>query len=269
MERVWRYSFEELYAHQNPPSEEQGEDEQERMIDSDLKVVLTEPSLNPRFAREKTVQMMFESFGVQNLFLGQEAGMLVYDHGITTGIACLCGDDVTEAVPIFEGFPLTYAINKQLNSAGKELTKFLSQLLTERAYKFFNLFEREIVRDIKERHCYVTMDYKSELRDSYNNPGKFERHYEMPDGSLISLGNQRFRCTEYLFRPFEMNGLDKPGFQDLIYSSILECDVELRRTMTNNIMLSGGTTLFKNFPDRLRQELNQKLTARALGLSKK
>ena len=66
------------------------------------------------------------------------------------------------------------------------------------------------MRDIKEKLCFVALDYEAALKESHNS-STFEKTYEMPDGEVITIGNERFRCPEYLFKPLEMNGKELPS----------------------------------------------------------
>ena len=80
----------------------------------------------------------------------------------------------------------------------------------------------------------------------------------MPDGKIITIGNERFRAPEYLFKPLEMNGKELPSIQELTYNSIQECDVDVRRDLYNNIILSGGTTMYEGIQERLVKEIESR-----------
>ena len=81
----------------------------------------------------------------------------------------------------------------------------MAKLLQERGYNFVSTAELEIVRDIKEKTCFVAVDYEAAMKESTDS-SKHEKTYELPDGKVITIGNARFRCPEYLFKPLEMNG---------------------------------------------------------------
>lgn len=199
---------------------------------------------------------MFETFNVPAMYVAIQAVLSLYSAGRTTGIVCDSGDGVTHIVPIYEGFSILHAVSK-IQIAGRDLTQFMAKLLTERGYKFTSSAELEIVRDIKEKLCFVALDYQQSLKESYNS-STFEKNYEMPDGKVITIGNERFRCPEYLFRPLEMNGKELPSIQELVFNSIQECDVDVRRDLYQNIILSGGTTLYEGIGERLLKEIENR-----------
>ncbi|KRY69321.1 Actin-5C [Trichinella pseudospiralis] len=73
----------------------------------------------------------------------------------------------------------------------------------------------------------------------------FETSYELPDGQVITIGSERFRCPEALFQP-SLLGLECCGVHEITKSSIMKCDVDLRRELNENIILSGGSTMGVN-----------------------
>nr|P12715.1 RecName: Full=Actin, cytoplasmic; AltName: Full=Actin, macronuclear [Sterkiella nova]AAA29393.1 actin [Sterkiella nova] len=237
MEKIWNHTF---YV-------------ELRVQPDEHPVLLTEAPLNPKTNREKMTQIMFETFNVPALYVAIQAVLSLYSAGRTTGIVCDAGDGVTHTVPIYEGFSIPHAVSR-IQLAGRDLTTFMAKLLTEKGYVFTSSAEMEIVRDIKEKLCFVALDYEAAMKQSYEST-TFEKNYELPDGRVITIGNARFRCPEYLFKPLEMNGKELDSIQSLTYNSIQECDVDVRRDLYQNITLSGGTTMYEGIGERLLKEI--------------
>ncbi|XP_019624567.1 PREDICTED: actin-3-like isoform X1 [Branchiostoma belcheri] len=219
----------------------------------DRPVIVTDTTAMPREQRERHLQVLFEAFDVPAVFLVKQAAMALHAQGKSTGLVVSSGHGVTEVVPVYEGHCIEHASRKLLFS-GKHVTDQLGRLLQfERGYTFTSSSEMEILRKIKQQMAFVATDYDAVIRENEalrSEPTEFT----MPDGNPISIGNERFKCTEPLFRP-EETGVHEQGLHELILQAIDSCDTDLRPQLWNNILVYGGNTKLRGFVPRLRSEL--------------
>ena len=237
MEKLWHYAF---YNELRIPPEEHP-------------VLLTEPILNPKVNREKITQIMFETFNTPATYVSLQPLLTMIAAGRTNGLTVDSGDGVTSIVPICEGVALPHAMIR-LHLSGSDLTDYLLRLMTERGYYLDTPSEREVAPDIKEKLCYVAIDFDEAMQKEDPN-SEIEKSYELPDGRTITLGKERFRCPEAFFQP-SLVGLPYASLPQTICNAIGKCDMAIRRDLYNNIVVSGGSSLFPGFVERIDKDLH-------------
>merc|ERR1712025_1537469 len=248
MEKIWAHTFDnELRVVVGGESED----------DEDVAgVLLTEAPMNPRENRERMTQIMFETFDARRFYVAIQAVLSLYASGRTTGVVVDCGDGVSHTVPIYEGYSMPHAI-QHINLAGRDLTDYICKILQESKITLTTTAERESAKKIKEDLCYVSMDFVGEV-DAFI--GK-EKQFEMPDGQVVTVHNQMIRCPELMFKP-ALDGREMPGLHQLTDKTVKDCDLDVRKDLLGNVVMSGGTTMFPNMPERLQNEI-QTLVAEA------
>jgi len=236
MEKIWHHTFyNEL-----------------RVVPEEHPVLLTEAPLNPKANREKLTQIMFENFSVPGLYVASPGTLSLYSAGRTTGIVLDCGEGVSCSTPIYEGYSLSDGITR-FNVAGAEVTSELRRRLAERRLNLTSTAEREILRDIKEKVCYVALNYADELKEAS------DKTYELPDGEIITIrGEDRISCPETLFSSADAVYLSRDTFEgihSMVYASIIKCDADLHAGLFGNIILAGGTTMLPGIQERMTKEM--------------
>ena len=213
-------------------------------------MILPSPPFTAKSTREKLTQIMFETFSVPALYLGDSSVLSLVAAGRTNGLVVTSGLGNTYIVPVYEGVSQPDAA-LSTDLAGQYLSERLNRLLTKAGYSFTTTAEKAIIDDAKAKCCYVALDYNAEL---VKKASEKEFKYELPDGATINLNNERFSTPEVIFQP-SLDGFEDLGLHDMILKSIKRCDTELRKQLYGNIILAGSTTLFSGYADRIKKEV--------------
>ncbi|KAK2068521.1 hypothetical protein P8C59_003155 [Phyllachora maydis] len=241
MEKIWGYVY----------------DDGLKTLSEEHPVLLTEPPLNPRRNRDMAAQILFETFNAPALHTSIQAVLSLYASGRTTGVVLDSGDGVSHSVPVFQGFTVPNSI-RRIDVAGRDVTEYLQTLLRKTGFAFHTSAEKEIVRNIKETVAYVAADPRKEEKEWLSAKMDQSRvaEYLLPDGNKMKIGPERFRAPEILFDP-EIIGLEYQGVHQIVVDSINKTDMDLRKELYQNIVLSGGSTLTKGFGDRFLIEVKK------------
>jgi actin len=230
-------------------------------------ILLTEAPLDPKANRDRMSELMFEYFEAPSLYVECPAKLCLYSLGLTSGLVLDSGDGVSHTVPIHQGYESPHAVVR-VDLGGSDITEYLSRILTERGYYLnFTTESREVVREIKEAVSYVAADYKREMvtvptcsqqRHSHKmSVWSRDAMYSLPDGNIITVGSERFRCTEILFQP-SLIGKEIPAIHQCVHQSIGKCDdLYIQRSLYSSIYVFGGTSTIPGFCERLESELRQ------------
>ncbi|KAK3039100.1 hypothetical protein RJ639_028846 [Escallonia herrerae] len=238
---------------------------------TECKILLTDPPLNPSKNREKMVETMFEKYNFAGVFIQIQAVLTLYAQGLLTGLVIDSGDGVTHVlkdgfaksalvdflgwvalVPVVDGYSFPH-LTKRMNVAGRHITSYLVDLLMRRGYAMNRSADFETVRDIKEKLCYTSYDYKREYQLGLETT-ILVKNYTLPDGRVIKVGTERFQAPEALFTP-ELIDVEGDGMADMVFHCIQEMDIDNRMMLYQHIVLSGGSTMYPGLPSRLEKEI--------------
>ena len=108
-----------------------------------------------------------------------------------------------------------------------------------------------MLKNIKEKTCYVAFDFEKEL---LKNEKDLEDQFQLPDGTILTVGKERFTAVEPFFQPL-MLSKENSAIHNSIYSSICKSESDLSPSSFSNIVLSGASTLFNGFKERIEKEI--------------
>lgn len=236
--------------------------------------LLTEPPLNPPENREYLAEIMFESFNVPGMYIAVQAVLALAASwaGRPSGERCLTGtvvdsgDGVTHVIPVAEGYVIGSCI-KHIPIAGRDITHFIQNLIKEREFGIPPEQSYEVAKSIKERFCYVCPDIAKEFRKYETDATKWVRNYCGMNNVTrkkfeIDVGHERFMGPEIFFHPEFANPDFTTSISDVVDDVIANCPIDTRRPLYGNIVLSGGSTMFKDFGRRLQRDVNKLINGR-------
>ena len=225
-------------------------------------ILLTEPPHNPNSHREQLAEIFFETFRSPALFVAPPAVLSLYASGRTTGVVLDVGEGVTHCIPVYEGYALPHSIVRS-DLGGSDVTKRLQLLLRKSGLAFSTTAEADYCSRMKEEVCYVNNVPTTESDYNIQSGGGSEAkaQYQLPDGQVIDLSTERHRSSEVLFQPSLIGSEERP-IHDVLLTSILQSDMELRSTLFSNVVLSGGSTMLPGLGDRLLYEVRSRAPER-------
>ena len=236
--------------------------------------LLTEPPLNTPENREYTAEIMFESFNVPGLYIAVQAVLALaaswtsrqINERTLTGVVIDSGDGVTHVIPVADGYVIGSCI-KHIPISGRDITYFVQNLLREREIGIPQEQSLETAKSIKEQFCYVCPDIVKEFTKYDREPGKWLKKYDGINNITkqlfsVDVGYERFLGPEVFFHP-EFSNPDYTESLSVIVDEVIQnCPIDVRRNLYKNIVLSGGSTMFKDFDKRLKVEIKRSVDER-------
>jgi len=236
--------------------------------------LLTEPPLNTPENREHMAEIMFESFNVPGLYIAVQAVLALAASWTSrqagertlTGTVVDSGDGVTHIIPVAEGYVIGSCI-KHIPIAGRDITYFIQQLLREREAGIPPEQSLETAKAIKERYSYVCPDIVKEFNKYDTDPAKWIKRYDSINSVSkqpfsVDVGYERFLGPEIFFHPEFANADFTTPISEIVDEVIQNCPIDARRGLYKNIVLSGGSTMFRDFGRRMQRDIKRVVDAR-------
>jgi len=235
--------------------------------------LLTEPPLNPPENREYTAEIMFETFNVPGLYIAVQAVLALAASWTSkkavrtlTGTVIDSGDGVTHVIPVAEGYVIGSSI-KHIPLAGRDITAFVQTILRERGENIPPAESLEIAKRIKEQFSYVCPDVAKEFAKYDNEPEKWFRAFNTLNSVTkqpysVDVGYERFLGPEIFFNPEIFSSDFLVPLPTVVDNVIQSCPIDVRRGLYKNIVLSGGSTMFKDFGRRIQRDVRRIVDAR-------
>ena len=217
------------------------------VVPEDISVLITETPLSSKKNRAKISELLFEKFNVQRCHIANSSMLGLFSYGKSSGIVVDSGYNITSTVPVYEGFPLVYASQK-INLGGEDISNKLFDVVKDKVDKTYKTIKGKLLaEDIKDKLCFISMNINQEE--------KVDKKYILPDAKELPMGNELYQVNEILFNPGDNPELK--SVTNMVVDSLNLCDDDVKKDINESICLIGGTSLMKNFPERLKLELSE------------
>jgi actin-related protein len=222
--------------------------------------VFNEPIFSSKKYRERLAEMVFEHFEVHNFYACATGILSMYASGRTSGIVLDIGEGLTQVMTMMEGFLIRSSCARINSLAGTDLNDYMLRLMAlhNNVHLDVNHHNRDLAREIKEKMCFVAKSADEfEQLNKQASEQDMHKSYEIEDGSSINISNEQWQCPEVLFNPKKYLEKEISGVHELVVNAIESGAIDNRKVLYENVILSGGTTLLPNFPDRLTSEIEK------------
>ena len=207
----------------------------------------------------KMKEIVFEKINAPAMYIEEDSVLALFGSQRTTGVVVNAGHEVTHVVPVIDGIPIHKA-KRRIRLGGKPLTECMVKMLQERGYGFSSLAEAEMVaEDIKKKLCFVSLDFDKETAKVSSESSSLDKSYTLADGNVVTVQDEIFRCPEILFKPrmfFSHSEVPGLGVSSLLHRAIEACSRNVWSDLYQNVVVTGGSSMFTGFADRLENEIS-------------
>lgn len=271
----------------------------------DTSVLVAESPYTPQHDRKKLCELLFEAFQVPSMFMAKDVVLSCYACGRTTGLIVDCGASGTTIAPVIDGWVESRGLNRS-PLGGRYLDAYAAHMLRNTVYKGSDLvtsfrLKRQTANGAKlaqvtpSYDAYMNLDLARHFRErvsitaesSLPDIGKEGKGsittlaHELPDGTSLELGLERYQLSETLFSPASAAPFDTDrdsaalgmktlndnstllqlGLPHLACEAVSRCDGEAQALLLHNVVLAGGVAETAGMPERLRTEIEHTLLA--------
>ena len=217
----------------------------------DRPVLMNERSDMPKGDEYKLIETLFETLDVHAFCIAPSIKLALLANGRFTGSVIDIGGGITEVGSCYEGTLLPPATC--IPVGGSDVTNYMVKILRHLGGRFDTRHDEGIVHKAKEKWGYVALDFDEELKKT-DWDDRCSITYPFSTGDSLTLTNERFQCPEILFNP-RLNAFQFDGIVKILVDDIMKRDVDIREELFANICLSGGSTMFPGFAERLEKEI--------------
>jgi len=175
-----------------------------------------------------------------------------------TGCVVDSGDGLTHIIPIADSYVISSCI-QEIPLGGKHVTDFINQMLQDRGEPVPPEQRMEAARAIKEKHSYCCRDVVQEYGKFDEDPKRFKTlqgvYAKTKESWEIQIGYERFLAPELFFHPEIFTDTVTQPLPEVIDKCIQRCPIDTRRRLYGNIALSGGSTAFTHYKERLQYDV--------------
>lgn len=221
-------------------------------------VMITQPVILPKNKKKELAEIIFETKVTDYLFFATQPVLSLFAHGKSDGLVLECGEGVTQIATVFNGFKIENSF-EQIAFGGYDVSSYLKFLFKRNGLFLKSSSEDCIYDDLKKTLCYINPEGTPQLENLAKGEKPTEAQsagYTLPDGSKITLKNERVLAGEVLFNP-SVAGLSFCSIPELIENAIQKIDIDLMNHLSKNIYLAGGTTQMQGFVERFAYEMTK------------